>query len=296
MRLRCPDCGENLFVPHSCKVRGLCPACGQKRAILCAERWVEEVLTDVPFAQLVFTIPKILRKAFLFKRELYGELCRAGYAATRDFLREHFPRLEDPVPAMLVVPQSFGSLVNPHSHAHAICSLGVFDQEGSFHQAPEDLDFSPLEDIFREQTFKVLLHNDAITVERIDMLRSWQHSGFQVGASRRLSEGKRQELEKLLQYMLRPPVALNRLSYEAGNVTYRGNFHPSFGRDYQHVSGVEFLAMLVPHILLRFECSIHYYGALSTTLRRRFGWLCSESPTDRKSRRGPIVGQDPPRP
>ena len=152
---------------------------------------------------------------------------------------------------MLVVPQSFGSLVNPHSHAHAICSLGVFDQEGSFHQEPEDLDFSPLEDIFREQTFKVLVHNDAITVERIEMLRSWQHSGFQINASRRLSEGKRQELEKLLQYMLRPPVALNRLSYEAGNVTYRGNFHPSFGRDYQHVSGVEFLAMLVPHILLR---------------------------------------------
>ncbi len=112
------------------------------------------------------------------------------------------------------------------------------------------------------------------------MLRAWQHSGFQVGASRRLSEGKRQELEKLLQYMLRPPVALNRLSYEAGNVTYRGNFHPSFGRDYQHVSGVEFLALLVPHILLRFECSIHYYGALSTTLRRRFGWVSSESPPE----------------
>ena len=34
-------------VPFSCKSRGLCSSCGQKRAILWAERMVEEVLPDV---------------------------------------------------------------------------------------------------------------------------------------------------------------------------------------------------------------------------------------------------------
>ena len=35
--------------------------------------------------------------------------------------------------------------------------------------------------------------------------------------------------------------------------------------------------MLVPHIMMRFECSIRSYGALSTTLRRKFGWVNSEA-------------------
>ena len=76
------------------------------------------------------------------KRALYGEFSRVAYAATRDFYREHFPRLEDPVPAMLVTPQSFGDLLVPHAHLHALVSLGVFDREGEFHACPEDLEFS----------------------------------------------------------------------------------------------------------------------------------------------------------
>ncbi len=49
--------------------------------------------------------------------------------------------------------------------------------------------------------------------------------------------------------------------------------HPGLGRDHQLVSGVEFLAMLVPHVQLRYEVTIRCYGALSTTIRRRFGWI-----------------------
>ena len=59
-----------------------------------------------------------------------------------------------------------------------------------------------------------------------------------------------------------------------GRVLYRGTkFHPGLGRDYQLTSGVEFLAMLLAHIALRYECRIHSYGALSTTIRRQLGWV-----------------------
>ena len=44
-----------------------------------------EVLPEVPYVQLVFTIPKMLRKPFLFDRTLYGDLCRSAYEATRKF-------------------------------------------------------------------------------------------------------------------------------------------------------------------------------------------------------------------
>ncbi len=53
---------------------------------------VEEVLPDVPYAPLVFTIPKILRPAFLFRPELYGDFCRAAYRVVREALETHFSR------------------------------------------------------------------------------------------------------------------------------------------------------------------------------------------------------------
>jgi hypothetical protein len=67
---------------------------------------------------------------------------------------------------MIVAPQSFGSLLNPHAHLHAVSSLGVFDQEGTFDAAPDDLDFTPLEALFRERTLKMMLKLETITAER----------------------------------------------------------------------------------------------------------------------------------
>jgi hypothetical protein len=160
----------------------------------------------VPYVQLVFTIPKMLRKAFLFDHSLYGELCRAANAATEKFFRAQFPGLEGAVPAMVVAPQSWGSLLNFHPHSHAVCSLGVFTRDGVFHPAPEDLDFRPLELLFREEVFPVLLKKAAITAERIELLRSWKNSGFHVDASRRVAAGERGELESVLEYLVRTPA------------------------------------------------------------------------------------------
>jgi len=138
---------------------------------------------------------------------------------------------------MVVAPQSFGSLLHLHPHCHALTSLGVFTRDGVFHPAPEDIDFGPLEDLFREEVFKTFLKQRKITEERIELLRSWKHSGFRVFAERRIAQSERQELESLLQYMERAPVSLERLSYlDNGQVLYRGKFHPGLGRDYQLVS------------------------------------------------------------
>ena len=53
----------------------------------------------------------------------------------------------------------------------------------------------------------------------------------------------------------------------------QGRYHPGLRRDHQFVTGVEFLALLVPHIQHRYPCKIDTYGALSTTIRKRFGWI-----------------------
>ncbi len=110
--------------------RGACPSCGQKRALLWAERMVGEVLPVFPYRQLVFTIPRNLRRPFLFDRSLHGGFCRVAYPSTRDFLRQKaagaFRRVDQAVPVMIASPQSFGDLIVHNPHLHAVVSLGLF--------------------------------------------------------------------------------------------------------------------------------------------------------------------------
>ncbi len=62
-----------------------------------------------------------------------------------------------------------------------------------------------------------------------------------------------------------------------GLVHYKGTkLHPRFGIDHQLLPSVDFLALWVGHVLLRYEITIRCYGALSTTFRKRVGWI--ESP------------------
>lgn len=116
LRLRCVEPGcqdkDERIVPFSCKSRGICPSCGQMRAIRWADRMAGEVLPEVDYVAVTFTIPKILRRYFLWDRSLYGDLCRAAYAAARLYLAAQFPALRRCAPAAVVSPQSWGSLLN----------------------------------------------------------------------------------------------------------------------------------------------------------------------------------------
>ena len=80
-------------------------------------------------------------------------------------------------------------------------------------------------------------------------------------------------------------MSLRRLTYLGdGRVHYQGTkFHPRLNTDHLLLSSLEFLAHLIHHILLRFEVSSRSYGAVSTTSRRRLGWM-----------RDPPVHQPPP--
>jgi hypothetical protein len=72
--------------------------------------------------------------------------------------------------------------------------------------------------------------------------------------------------------------------------------HPRLGVDHQLLSPVEFLATLIPHILLRYQISSRLYGAISTRSRRRLGWI--EHPPTRKPppQYGPALEIHPPLP
>ena len=236
-----------------------------------AERMVEEVLPLVPYRQIVVTMPIALRKPFLFDRSLYGDLCRVVYASTRDYMRKHAPllaRRHDAVPAMVVSPQSYGDLIVPNAHCHSTVSLGLFRKDGIYFPM-EDIDFSGLEELFRDRFFEMMLQRQKILPETVERFKAWPHSGFNLNWDRRIEAEDRPGLEGLLCYMERPAVSLRRLTYRSdGMVHYQGTkFHPRLGIDHQLVTPLEFLAMLVPHVALKYEVTMRCYGAISTTFR-----------------------------
>ena len=118
-----------------------------------------------------------------------------GIRCDPKFFEAQFPVLERAVPAMVAEPESFGSLVNFLPHVNGVASLGVFTRDGVFHPLPDDLDFTVLEELFRDAVFRAFLKCEVITEDRIELLRSWRHSGFHLEASWCVAEGDRFELE-----------------------------------------------------------------------------------------------------
>ncbi|MGQ9588889.1 MAG: hypothetical protein ACUVYA_01200 [Planctomycetota bacterium] len=109
---------------------------------------MEHVLPDLPSRTIVFTVPKCLQGIFMRERVLLGDLCAVAYETTRDFLRAQFPGVEG-VPYCISSIHGARDQAKVHPHIHTVVSLGIRDTEGVFHGAPETLDSSPLEELFR---------------------------------------------------------------------------------------------------------------------------------------------------
>ena len=97
----------------SCKQRGICPSCDAKRAAAFAALLKDELLENVGHCLWTFTIPKMLRPYFMYRRELLGDLVRLAYETIHELLSE---AAGDPKarPGVVAVPQTFGSVLNVH--------------------------------------------------------------------------------------------------------------------------------------------------------------------------------------
>jgi len=64
------------------------PSCHQKRVVEFGEWLCSHVLRKVPHRHVVVSIPKILRRYFLYDRSLLSELSLCAWEALRVFFRE----------------------------------------------------------------------------------------------------------------------------------------------------------------------------------------------------------------
>jgi hypothetical protein len=275
-RVRCPACADEYLLAFSCKGRYFCPSCHQKRVLKFAEWVTQELLEPVPHSQYVFTIPKMLRVHFKHDRKLLGALSRCAWETLQQYFQAALPELEVR-PGVIVSIQTYGRTANYHPHLHLLCSDGAFDRQGAFHPWP-CLDTQPMEALFRHQVLRMLLDGDKITPERVELLLSWKHSGFEVHRSRQLQPTDTQGQETLVAYLLHAPISQQRMVYDPASATVGYDtlpqppaspfsVHEAGPQPQQTFTAMDWLAALTCHIPNKGEQTLHYYGFYSNKSR-----------------------------
>ena len=165
-RVRCDECGQEMFVAFSCKQQCVCPSCHQKRTLLMAIHVAEDVCASVPHRQVVLTIPRRLRPAHAMRSQSSGQALRLRLGVVRQEVRRRLGR-DDVTRGMIAAIQTCGGLLHWHPHFHTLVTCGAFTTEGEFLDVPE-LDMARLEASWREVVFSLYLAEEKITPEVVE--------------------------------------------------------------------------------------------------------------------------------
>ena len=121
-RAKCKDCGHTLkgtreyLLAFSRKHRHFCPSCHQKRVVQFGEWICMDVLypkghaKKTPHRHFIFSIPKILRRYFLYDRKLLACLSRCPWESLKVFMQQAVPE-KQLVPGAVIAFQTFGDFL-----------------------------------------------------------------------------------------------------------------------------------------------------------------------------------------
>lgn len=268
-RIKCPDCQHEYLLAFSCRGRWFCPSCHNKKVVQFGHHLKETVLYPVPHRQYVFSIPKILRKFFLYDRKLLGKLSQCAAKSLSSFFRISLGKKYG-IPGIVVAIQTFGDYVRWHPHLHALVADGLFLESGYFFVMPK-VDLRPLRELFRAHVLTMLKKEGLIDDTFIKMLMSWRHvSGFNIHNEVRISPGDGKGMENLAQYIIRNTFSLEKLTFnqKSNSVLYRSKMtHGKNRKNFEVFSPLEFIAAITQHIPEQSFQLVRYYGWYSNRMR-----------------------------
>ncbi|MBT3291694.1 MAG: IS91 family transposase, partial [Victivallales bacterium] len=164
-RVRCLDCGDDTFVPLSCRLRGTCPSCHAKRQLVFGEYVLEEVLPDVACRQWTFSLPKALRVFFRYDGSLFKELSQIVVRELTRYIRQVTGHV-DLEPGFVTVDQTFGTLPDDfHPHLHVAALDGGFTPDGAFVRLSRvrKKDVAAIEEVLRHAVLRRLVRRGKIS-------------------------------------------------------------------------------------------------------------------------------------
>jgi len=154
-------------------------------------------MLDRPHGQVVFTIPKMLRIFFKYKRPLLSSLCLCSKEALVKYFKA--TTRTEIAPGIIAVIQSFGSRMNFHPHLHFMVTEGGTDKQGRFHKVTSFND-SLLCRFFSREVFLLLLCKQLINRDLVQRILHWRYTGFNVHSKVRAEI--KEDAERVGKYMI----------------------------------------------------------------------------------------------
>jgi hypothetical protein len=157
---------------------------------------------------------------------------------------------------MVVVRQWHGQASRFHPHLHCLIAQGAWSEDGKF-TAILTWDKEKIRQLFEAEVFKFLRLAGLLSKERMALIKSWRHSGFNVHLDRSLDARERDEITRLGRYLLRAPVTLNRVDYDRCGQLVTVDTDDGQGLE---LDVLDFVARLVVQIPDKFERLQVYCG------------------------------------
>jgi hypothetical protein len=73
-------------------------------------------------------------------------------------------------------------------------------------------------ELFRRRVFKMLMKEGLHSMERVKLMESWEHSGFNIDASVRVDADDATGRENLARYLIRAPFSAERITHIAAQL------------------------------------------------------------------------------
>lgn len=266
----CPECHDAVFISHTCKSR-LCSSCGYKYK---NER-VENILQTAyacSHRQMVFTIPKELRKHF-FDFELMVLLFVAVNKTIYSLLNENYKYSKKQhkmirytakeifTPGFFAFLHTFGRDMKWNPHIHILIAEIKISKNNKVLRW-DYFNFDALSKRFQKILLDLLSEKlgDSFNKEKW-FLKNKYENGFYVYAEKKEFKSLKDGIEYVTRYCGRTPISENRIiNYDGENVTFSYNDHVDESYHEVTVSVKEFIFMLLRHILPTQYKIIRYYG------------------------------------
>ena len=284
MLAQCSDCGTQRVVPHSCGHRN-CPHCQHFES----QRWIArqtQALVPGSYFLITFTLPAELRPlAWAHQRVLYAALMGCAWDTLRTFSQNH--RQLQGSPGAVAVLHTHARKLDLHPHVHVAMPAAALDANKGLWRT-------------LRKTSKgggYLFNHEALAkVFRAKFLAAVAELGLQAPTGvpdewvvdcKCVGNGQK-TLVYLGRYLYRGVIQeRDILRCERGQVTYRWRDSNTKKQEQRTVSGVEFLRLVLQHVLPKGFRRARNYGFLHPNSKRLIALLrllvfkpCGKVPVD----------------
>ena len=264
----CPQCNQLRYSYHSCRNRH-CPKCQNEKA----QEWLQaqqNLLLNVPYFMLTFTLPDPLRQAARSHQALFYDLLfRASAAATQLLARD--PRFLGGQIGLLGVLHTWGRNLSYHPHVHYLVPAGALAPDlRTWLRAPQNflLPVKALSRIFRAKFLHALQKSPlANTLPASVWKQEWVVHCKPVGNGSTA-------LKYLAPYIFRVAISNRRLvKLENDQVTFRYRSSDTGQTKLCTLPADEFIHRFLQHVLPKGFVKVRYFGFFAHSCHQRLAAL-----------------------